>query len=139
MTGLTGGPRPSVRGRERREVGPVVRLGREGRMGRGGKKKRRERRWAEGLGREDGPRPDGKGRVWFFFFFSNPFLKPTFKPLKIQSFTQLFSKLFTNLFTTIFKTFHKYFKTFKSTQQPKLMHFNMMHKHLDDSNDLNVV
>jgi hypothetical protein len=47
-------------------------------MGRGGKKKRRERRWAAGLGREDGPRPDGKGRVCFFLFFFKSLFKTNF-------------------------------------------------------------
>jgi hypothetical protein len=63
--------------------------------------------------------------------FSNIFFK--FKPsiFLIQTFTQIF----TIFFTIILRTFHKYFfKTFKTTPQPKLMHFNMLHKHLIDSN-----
>jgi hypothetical protein len=79
----------------------------------------------------------GRGEGWwvgfvffFFVFFFKTFLTQTFEPFRIQIFTQLF----TNFFTIIFKTFHKYFKTFKTTPQPKLMHFNMMHKHLGDSN-----
>jgi hypothetical protein len=47
---------------------------------------------------------------------------------------QILFKSFTQIFTIIFKNFHKYFKIFKTTPQPKLMHFNMMHKHLVDSN-----
>jgi hypothetical protein len=71
----------------------------------------------------------GMGLFVFLFFFKS-FLAQTFEPFRIQIFTQLFR----NFFTVIFKTFHKYFKTFKTTPQPKLMHFNMMHKHLGDSN-----
>jgi cellulose synthase/poly-beta-1,6-N-acetylglucosamine synthase-like glycosyltransferase len=70
--------------------------------------------------------------------FHKPFLttfqtyfkfKPSF--FLIQTFTQIF----TIFFTIILRTFHKYFfRTFKTTPQPKLMHFNMMHKYLFDSN-----
>jgi hypothetical protein len=70
------------------------------------------------------------GRVWFFFFFFKSFLTQTFKPFQIQIFTQIFA----NFFTIILRTFHIYFRTFKTTPQPKLMHFNMMHKHLGVSN-----
>jgi hypothetical protein len=81
----------------------------------------------KGEGEESGPRAGwgGKGRkVWFvFFFFSKPFLKPTFKPFQIQIFTQLFSKLFTNLFTIILKDFSQILlKSFKATSQQKPMH-----------------
>jgi hypothetical protein len=43
---------------------------------------------------------------------------------------------FTTIFTIIFKDFFtkNFFKTFRITPQSKLMHFNMMHKHLFDSN-----
>jgi hypothetical protein len=44
---------------------------------------------------------------------------------KLSSFFLI--QTFTPIFTIIFKTF-------KITPQPKLMHFNMMHKHLSDSN-----
>jgi hypothetical protein len=55
---------------------------------------------------------------------------------KLSSFflIQTFTPIFTIIFTIILRTFHKYFKTFKITPQPKLMHFNMMHKHLGDYN-----
>jgi hypothetical protein len=59
--------------------------------------------------------------------FSNIFkFKPSFIFL-IQTFTPIF--------TIIFKDFSQnFFKTFRITPQTKLMHFNMMHKHLSDSN-----
>jgi hypothetical protein len=106
-------------------------------QGRWEKRKRRERR--EGgprgiLGQAERERERGREGLVFDLFFSflffKSFLAQTFKPFQIQIFTQLF----TNFFIIIFKTFHKYFKTFKTTPQPKLMHFNMMHKHLGDSN-----
>jgi hypothetical protein len=92
----------------------------------------------------------------FFLFFSKPF-QTNFKPFLNQFFTQIsptiykgFSQTLLSTFQTYFKfkplpfnssfytnfhkLFHNYFKTFKTTSQPKLMHFNMMHKHLIDSN-----
>jgi hypothetical protein len=84
----------------------------------------RKKRGREG----DGPRgfgPKGRGEEFgFVFFLSNPF------PNLFQTFSQNFPT-----FSPIFlRLFHNYFKTFKTTPRPKLMHFNMMHKHSVDSN-----
>jgi hypothetical protein len=67
--------------------------------------------------------------VFFSSFLSNPFSN-LFQTFLNQT---LFTK-FSNFFTNILRLFHNYFKTFKTTPRPKLMHFNMMHKHLIDSN-----
>jgi hypothetical protein len=91
----------------------------------------REWRWA-GAAELGQKRELGRGRKevgWaccFFLFFFKSFSNLFQTLFKFKSFTQIF--------TIIFKNFHKYFKTFKTTPQPKLMHFNMMHKHLIDSN-----
>jgi hypothetical protein len=99
----------------------------------------------------------------FFKSISNPFKFKPFTSFQIQILTQisptilrLFENLlnnfstyfkfklsffffliqtFTPIFTIIFKDFsQKFFKTFIITPQTKLMHSNMMHKHLFDSN-----
>jgi hypothetical protein len=62
-----------------------------------------------------------KFKLSSFFFNSN------FHTNFHNYFQGLFHKKILRLFTS-------FFKTFKTTQQPKLMHFNMMHKHLGDSN-----
>jgi hypothetical protein len=62
--------------------------------------------------------------------FHKPFLttfQTFFKFKLLHKFSQTFSQLFLRTFSQIF------FKTFKTTTT-KLMHFNMMHKHLVDSN-----
>jgi hypothetical protein len=59
------------------------------------------------------------------------FLNSNFHFCFYQTFTQIFnnfSQLFLRTYSQIF------LKTFKIAPQPKLMHFNMMHKHLIDSN-----
>jgi hypothetical protein len=130
--------------------------------GRGGGKENEKKRKEEKVGWAAG-RIGLVRCVFFSFLFFKSFLK-TFKPFQIQFFSQISptifkgfsqtllttfqtyfkfkpsffnSNFYTNfhkLFTIILKLFHKYFKTFKTTPQPKLMHFNMMHKHLGDSN-----
>jgi hypothetical protein len=89
MTGLTGGPRPSVRGRER-GGGPAGEMGRRRFRGPRGKKEG-EGGWAGGLGWE---------RVWVSLFFL--FLKPLLNSFQIQTF---------NIFLT--ELFHKFSQTFK--------------------------
>jgi hypothetical protein len=115
--------------------------------------------WAAGLGRVG--RLDWFFFLFFFLFFSNPF-QTNFKPFKFKSFTSFQIEILTQIYSTIlrllenllnnfsnikfklssfflFKLLHQFsqlyfFETFKITPQPKLMHFNMMHKHLGDSN-----
>jgi hypothetical protein len=143
-TGPTGGPRLSVRERER---------------GRGAGRGRRWARdtWARWVGL-------GFFLFFLFLFQIDfkPIFPTIFKSNLFHILTQIyptilrllenllnnFSNIFkfklsffliqtlTPIFTIIFKDFFtkKIFKTFRITPQTKLMHFNMMHKHLGDSN-----
>jgi hypothetical protein len=68
--------------------------------------------------------------------FHRPFLTTfqTYFKFKPSFFLiQLLQKIFYKLFTIIFKDFFTNFlRLFKTTPNPKLMHLNMMHKHLGD-------
>jgi cellulose synthase/poly-beta-1,6-N-acetylglucosamine synthase-like glycosyltransferase len=70
--------------------------------------------------------------------FHKPFLTTfqTYFKFKPSFFLiQILHKFFTNFSQLFLRTFSQIFlKLFKITPQPKLMHFNMMHKHLIDSN-----
>jgi hypothetical protein len=102
--------------------GPADKMGQRSIMGLGGKERKRVDRGEKEKRREGWAGPAvGKGldRFCFVFFL---FFKSFLTHFKFKSSHK------------VFQLFHKYFKTFKTTPQPKLMHFNMMHKHLGDSN-----
>jgi hypothetical protein len=132
-TALTGGLHLSAGERERRRgAGGAACWAGNGELGRSRKKRGGRGKWA--VGRRLG--------FVFFSFFSflfqihfKPIFRTIFKSNILHLFKFKFSHKFSQTFSQLFlRLFHNYFKTFKTTPQPKLMHFNMMHKHLIDSN-----
>jgi hypothetical protein len=93
--------------------------------------------WAV-AGRGEG-REWAAGRVWGLFFFFSFFFFKSFSNCFQTFLNPIYSQNFPAFSPIILRIFTNIFKTFKITPQPKLMHFNKMHKHLIESNNLNVV